>query len=61
MNHARFFRLFTLAAIWGGSFLFTRISTPVSGSVIVAEYRGVFAPAFPMIVGVLLHGVRGDA
>lgn len=32
-------RLFVLAAIWGGSFLFTRISAPVLGPVILIECR----------------------
>ena len=55
MNLTSYFRLLTLAAIWGGSFLFTRIGAPVLGPVILVEYRVALAAAFLMIVAVFLH------
>jgi hypothetical protein len=39
MNTANLIRLVTLAAIWGGSFLFMRISAPVLGPAVLIEYR----------------------
>lgn len=55
MNLASFVRLFTLAAIWGGAFLFTRIGAQVLGPVILIEYRVGLAAVFLMIVAGLLH------
>jgi len=43
MNVANGSRLFILAAIWGGSFLFTRISAPVLGPVILIQSRVALA------------------
>ena len=39
MKIADVIRLLLLAAIWGGSFMFTRISAPVLGPVILIECR----------------------
>lgn len=55
MNLAGFIRLLTLAAIWGASFLFTRIGAPVLGSVILAEFRVGLAALFLAIVAGFLH------
>ena len=43
MNTANFIRLLVLAAIWGSSFLFMRISAPVLGPALLIEYRVLFA------------------
>ncbi len=50
-----FIRLLILAAIWGGSFLFTRIGVPVLGPVILIEYRVALAAVFLAIVAMFLH------
>ena len=55
MNFASFVRLLTLAAIWGGSFIFTRIGAPVLGPVILIECRVGLAALFLMIVAIFLH------
>lgn len=55
MNSANFLRLVLLAAIWGSSFLFMRISAPVLGPALLIEYRVAFAAAFLAIVSVLLN------
>lgn len=55
MNLASFVRLLVLAAIWGASFLFTRISVPVLGPVILIEFRVGLAAAFLMVVAVFLR------
>jgi len=55
MNFASFVRLLTLAAIWGGAFIFVRISAPVLGPVILIENRVALAAAFLMIVALFLH------
>ena len=55
MNVADFIRLLVLAAIWGGSFLFTRISAPVLGPVILMACRVGLATAFLFIVAILLR------
>ncbi len=39
MNTASLLRLFTLAALWGGSFLFVRMTVPVLGAVPAAFGR----------------------
>ncbi|HEY1044529.1 MAG TPA: DMT family transporter [Telluria sp.] len=54
MNTANFLRLILLAAIWGGSFLFMRISAPVLGPAVLIEYRVAFAAVFLAIVGYFL-------
>ena len=55
MNLADLVRLFSLAAIWGGSFLFTRICAPVLGPVILVECRVSLAVLFLLIVARLLR------
>ncbi len=55
MNFASFVRLFTLAAIWGGAFIFVRISAPVLGPVILIENRVGLAAMFLLIVAMFLH------
>ena len=47
-------RLILLAAIWGSSFLFLRISAPVLGPAVLIEYRVAFAALFLAIVGMVL-------
>ena len=54
MNTANMLRLVLLAAIWGSSFLFMRISAPVLGPAVLIEYRVAFAALFLLIVGVIL-------
>jgi drug/metabolite transporter (DMT)-like permease len=54
MNTANLLRLFVLAAIWGGSFLFMRISAPVLGPAVLIEYRVLFAAVFLFAVGLVL-------
>jgi drug/metabolite transporter (DMT)-like permease len=54
MNTANLLRLFALAAIWGGSFLFMRISAPVLGPAVLIEYRVLFAAVFLFAVGLVL-------
>lgn len=54
MNTANFLRLVLLAAIWGSSFLFLRISAPVLGPAVLIEYRVAFAAVFLAIVGAIL-------
>lgn len=48
-------RLLLLAAIWGGSFLFTRIGVPDLGAVILVEYRVGLAAVFLMAVAMFLR------
>jgi hypothetical protein len=43
MRAADFGRLVALAAIWGASFLFTRIVAPVMGPVLTADLRMLVA------------------
>jgi drug/metabolite transporter (DMT)-like permease len=45
MRPADLFRLVTLAALWGGSFLFLRITAPVLGPLFLADLRLVIAAA----------------
>lgn len=54
MNTANLLRLVLLAAIWGSSFLFMRISAPVLGPAVLIEYRVAFAAVFLAIVGFFL-------
>lgn len=55
MNTANLIRLVTLAAIWGGSFLFMRISAPVLGPAVLIEFRVLLAAIFLMLVGFVLR------
>ncbi|MCX7173101.1 MAG: DMT family transporter [Proteobacteria bacterium] len=50
MNTASMVRLFALAAIWGGSFLFIRIAAPVFGPGILAELRAGLGALFLWLV-----------
>ena len=43
MQVGAIFRLLLLAAIWGGSFVFLRIVTPVLGPIITADLRVLIA------------------
>ncbi len=54
MNTANLLRLILLAAIWGGSFLFMRISAPVLGPAVLIELRVLFAALFLAAVGLVL-------
>ncbi|TFW14956.1 DMT family transporter [Duganella callida] len=54
MSTANLLRLFLLAAIWGGSFLFMRIAAPVLGAAVLIEYRVLFASLFLAAIGVFL-------
>jgi drug/metabolite transporter (DMT)-like permease len=54
MNTANLIRLVTLAAIWGGSFLFMRISAPVLGPAVLIEFRVLLAALFLLLVGLVL-------
>jgi drug/metabolite transporter (DMT)-like permease len=54
MTTANMLRLILLAAIWGSSFLFMRISAPVLGPAVLIEYRVAFAALFLAIVGMVL-------
>jgi len=55
MNTANLLRLILLAAIWGGSFLFMRISAPVLGPAVLIELRVLFAALFLAAVGLVLN------
>ena len=55
MGLADVFQLFLLAAIWGGSFLFTRITAPVLGPVILIESRVSLAVLFLFFVARVLR------
>jgi len=55
MSTANLIRLFVLAAIWGGSFLFMRIAVPVLGPAVLIEYRVLFAAVFLLLVGLALR------
>jgi len=55
VNLASIIRLLILAAIWGASFLFTRISVPVLGPVILIEFRVGLAALFLTVIAVFLH------
>lgn len=55
MNLSSLIKLILLAAIWGGSFLFTRIGAPILGPTILVECRVGFAALFLLIVALFLH------
>lgn len=55
MNTANLLRLVVLAAIWGGSFLFMRISAPTLGPAVLIEFRVLFAALFLAAVGLALR------
>ena len=55
MNTANLLRLVSLAAIWGGSFLFMRISAPVLGPAVLIEFRVLLAAIFLLLVGLVLR------
>jgi drug/metabolite transporter (DMT)-like permease len=54
MTTANLLRLILLAAIWGRSFLFMRISAPVLGPAVLIEYRVGMAALFLAVVGFFL-------
>ena len=54
MNTANLLRLISLAAIWGGSFLFMRISAPTLGPAVLIEFRVLLAALFLAVVGFVL-------
>ena len=54
MNTANLLRLILLAAIWGGSFLFMRISAPMLGPAVLIEFRVLFAALFLAASAVVL-------
>jgi drug/metabolite transporter (DMT)-like permease len=54
MNTANLIRLVSLAAIWGGSFLFMRISAPLLGPAVLIEFRVLLAAIFLLLVGLVL-------
>lgn len=51
MNLASLLRLLALSAIWGASFLFTRIAVPVLGPGLLIEARVALAALFLWLVG----------
>lgn len=55
MATASLIRLVVLAAIWGASFLFTRISVPVLGPTLLVEWRVGLAAIFLAAMSVLLN------
>ncbi|WP_036175657.1 DMT family transporter [Massilia sp. 9096] len=55
MNTANLLRLVSLAAIWGGSFLFMRISAPTLGPAVLIEFRVLLAALFLAAVGLVLR------
>jgi len=55
MNTANLIKLVTLAAIWGGSFLFMRIAAPVLGPAVLIEYRVTFAALFLAAIALVLR------
>jgi drug/metabolite transporter (DMT)-like permease len=55
MNTANLLRLVMLAAIWGGSFLFMRISAPVLGPAWLIEFRVLLAALFLALVALALR------
>lgn len=54
MSIASLSRLIALAAIWGASFLFIRMSAPVLGAALMAELRVLLAALFLLLVGAVL-------
>jgi drug/metabolite transporter (DMT)-like permease len=59
MTAANLLRLFVLAAIWGGSYLFLRMGAPVLGPAVLIEARVLCAALFLALAGALL-GKRLD-
>jgi drug/metabolite transporter (DMT)-like permease len=55
MNTANLLRLVSLAAIWGGSFLFLRVSAPVLGPAWLIEFRVLLAALFLALVALVLR------
>lgn len=55
MNTANLLRLISLAAIWGGSFLFMRISAPTLGPAVLIEFRVLLAALFLAAVALVLR------
>lgn len=55
MNSANLARLFALAAIWGASFLFMRVTVPVLGPVLLIESRLFLAALFLLVAGFVLR------
>jgi drug/metabolite transporter (DMT)-like permease len=55
MNTTNLLRLISLAAIWGGSFLFMRIAAPVLGPAVLIEFRVLLAALFLAAVGLFLR------
>ena len=54
MNLPSLLRLIALSAIWGGSFLFIRISVPVLGPTLLIAVRALLAALFLFVVGYFL-------
>jgi len=54
MSTASVIRLISLAAIWGGSFLFLRLGAPVLGPVLFIQLRVAFGALFLLVVA-LIH------
>ncbi len=54
MSAANFLKLISLAAIWGGSFLFLRVAAPVLGPVLLIQFRVGLAAVF--LLGLALLG-----
>lgn len=57
MDTANLFRLISLAAIWGGAFMFTRIGAPILGPTLLIESRVGLAALFLVMVSLF---VRSD-
>lgn len=49
MQAADAIRLISLAAIWGGSFIFLRVLSPVLGPIITADLRLLIAAMFLLV------------
>lgn len=56
MSAANFLKLISLAAIWGGSFLFLRVAVPVVGPVMLIQFRVGLAAVF--LMGLALLGKK---
>ncbi|WP_106227042.1 DMT family transporter [Jezberella montanilacus] len=54
MSFADTVRLLSLAAIWGGSFLFMRVAAPVLGPAFLMEGRVFFAASFLLVLALVL-------
>ena len=55
MNASSLIQLILLAAIWGASFLFMRITVPYLGPVVLIEFRVLLAAMFLFAVGVFIR------